>query len=221
MKNREYKARVARQIAQYATEPLHDAPPIYEYWSNTYLRPKLNAVFGVDSMTAFYGEHILQRVAAAPEPVTRILSIGAGDAELEVEVAQYLLSRGMVTFRLEGLELSPVLIERANKRISDAAVDSHVSVIQSDLNSWSPAKRSSQHYTAVLANYILHHILELESLLEGVATAIGSSGVFLTADMIGRNGHMRWPEALAVCGKRDLNPLKTTFSERGINNLQP
>ena len=27
--------------------------------------------------------------------------------------------------------------------------------------------------------------------------------------------------ALAGCGKRDLNPLKTTFSERGINNLQP
>jgi hypothetical protein len=26
---------------------------------------------------------------------------------------------------------------------------------------------------------------------------------------------------LAGCGKRDLNPLKTTFSERGINNLQP
>jgi hypothetical protein len=198
MTDREYEARVARQIAQYATEPIHDAPPIYEYWSNTYLRPKLNAVFGVDSMTAFYAEHILQRVAVMPEPITRILSIGAGDAELEVDVAQYLLSRGMVSFRLECLELSPVLIERANKRIRDAAVGSHVSVIQSDLNSWSAAKRSSRHYMAVLANYILHHIVELESLFEGVATAIGSSGVFLTADMIGRNGHMRWPEALGI-----------------------
>lgn len=198
MTNREYQARVARQIAQYATEPIHDAPPIYEYWSNTYLRPKLNAVFGVDSMTAFYAEHILQRVAVTPEPITRILSIGAGDAELEVEVAQYLFSRGMATFRLECLELSPVLIERANRRISDAAVSSHVSVIQSDLNSWSAIQRSSRHYTAILANYILHHIVELESLLEGVAAAIGSSGVFLTADMIGRNGHMRWPEALSM-----------------------
>jgi hypothetical protein len=198
MTNREYKVRVARQIAQYATEPIHDAPPIYEYWSNTYLRPRLNAVFGVDSMTAFYAEHILQRVAATPEPITRILSIGAGDAELEVDVAKHLLSRGMATFRLECLELSPVLIERANRRISDAALSSHVSVIQSDLNSWSAVKGSSRHYTAVLANYILHHIVKLESLLEGVATAIGSSGVFLTADMIGRNGHMRWPEALGI-----------------------
>jgi len=169
MRDGEYKARVARQIAQYATEPIHDAPPIYEYWSNTYLRPKLNAVFGVDSMTAFYAEHILQRAAATLEPITRILSIGAGDAELEVEVAQYLLSRGMGTFRLECLELSPVLIERAKTRISDAALSSHISVIQSDLNSWPAAKQSSLHYTAVLANYILHHIVELESLLEGVA----------------------------------------------------
>jgi len=50
----------------------------------------------------------------------------------------------------------------------------------------------------VLANYILHHIVELENLLEGVAAAIGGSGVFITADMIGRNGHMRWPEALCI-----------------------
>src|SRR6516225_882974 len=135
MKNREYKARVARQIAQYATEPIHDAPPIYEYWSNTYFRPKLNAVFGVDSMTAFYAEHILQRAAVTPEPIMLILSIGAGDAELEVEVAQHLLSRGLVTFRLECLELSPVLIDRANRRIRDAGLSSHISVIQSDLNS--------------------------------------------------------------------------------------
>jgi hypothetical protein len=198
MTDREYKARVTRQIAQYAIEPIHDAPPIYEYWSNTYLRPKLNAVFGVDSMTAFYAEHILQRVAATHAPATRILSIGAGDAELEVEVAQYLLSRGVVTFRLECLELSPVLIERANRRINDASLDSHVSVVQSDLNSWSAAKRPNHHYTAVLANYILHHIVELENLFESVAAAIGSSGVFLTADMIGRNGHMRWPEALGI-----------------------
>jgi hypothetical protein len=197
MTGREYKARVARQIAQYATAPLHDAPPIYEYWSNTYLRPKLNAVFGVDSMTAFYAEHILERVTVTPEPVTRILSIGAGDAELEVDVAQHLLSRG-ITFRLECLELSPVLIERANRRISEARLSSHVFVIRSDLNSWSATQRSSRHYTAVLANYILHHIVELESLLEGVAAAIGSSGVFLTADMIGRNGHLRWPEALGI-----------------------
>jgi hypothetical protein len=189
---------VARQIAQYANEPIHDAPPIYEYWSNTYLRPKLNAVFGVDNMTAFYAEPILERAVVTPAPITRILSLGAGDAELEVEVAQHLLSRGLITFRLECLELSPVLIERANRRIRDAAVSSHVSVSQSDLNSWSAAKRSSQHYTAVLANYILHHVVELENLFEGVAAAIGSSGVFLTADMIGRNGHMRWPEALGI-----------------------
>src|SRR5215469_12275480 len=124
MTGREYKARVARQIAQYATAPLHNVPPIYEYWSNSYLRPKLNAVFGVDSMTAFYAEHILDRVATTPEPITRVLSIGAGDAELEVKVAEHLLSRGLFTFRLECLELSPLLIERANRRISDSSVSS-------------------------------------------------------------------------------------------------
>jgi hypothetical protein len=35
-------------------------------------------------------------------------------------------------------------------------------------------------------------------LFERVRTAIGTEGYFLVCDMVGRNGHMRWPEALEI-----------------------
>lgn len=203
-----YKERVKNQIAQYASAEIHDLPPIYDYWSNTYLRPKLNSVLGVDTVTDFYVEHIHERETLVSQPIVRLLSLGAGDAELEVQIAQGLLAKGLSTFQLECLELSPILIERANQRIHQAGLGEHVTMLPSDLNSWSLPESSRNSYTAVIANHILHHVVELEGLFAKVALAVGDTGVFLTADMIGRNGHMRWPEAIAI-----LNPLWDTLPD--------
>jgi hypothetical protein len=103
--------------------------------------------------------------------------------------------------------LSPILIDRAMQRIQQAGLQQHVSMTRCDLNSWSvpPPERP---YVSVLGNHILHHVVKLESLFQNVATAIGDEGIFLTADMIGRNGHMRWPEALML-----LNELWGTLPE--------
>jgi len=197
MPGADYAARVADQIAQYSEAKIHDLPPIYHYWSNAYVRPKLKAVLGVDSVPGFYAEHIRERAVRTGPRVARVLSIGAGDAELEVQIAQQLLAGGLSAFRLECLELSPILIERANGRLREAGLAAHVAMVQADLNSWSPDP-SSGPVTAVLANHILHHVVELEALFANVARAIGGTGVFLTTDMIGRNGHLHWPEALTL-----------------------
>lgn len=184
-------------MAQYAVAEIHDNPPIYEYWSNTHLRPRLNSVLGVDTISDFYVNHIRERAASVAHSEVRILSLGAGDAELEVQIARELLAAGLRSFTLECLELSPVLIGRAIQRIAEAGLGSYVNVFQSDLNSWF-SRSLSNPYTAVLANHVLHHLVELEELFSSVGRAIGDNGVFLTIDMIGRNGHMRWPEALSL-----------------------
>ena len=41
-------------------------------------------------------------------------------------------------------------------------------------------------------------MLALEHLFEVIHEALEENGLFLTTDMIGRNGHMRWPEALEI-----------------------
>lgn len=76
--------------------------------------------------------------------------------------------------------------------------------LQGDFNRWSP----DGLYDAVIANQSLHHVLELEHLFEAVAGALGEDGDFIVSDMIGRNGHMRWPEALEIVREfwRELPP---------------
>ena len=202
---RDYQSKgVAHQVAQYATAEIHQVTPIYDYWSDNYLRSKLNSVLGVDTIPGFYVDHIRQRVASTGDPQPRILSIGAGDAELEVQIAVELVEGGLRTFQLECLELSPILIDRAKQRIAEAGLAGHVTVIPCDLNSWSQPENTGAPYAAVIANHILHHVVELEALFSNVARAIGDTGVFLTADMIGRNGHMR-------CAQRALTLVQALW----------
>lgn len=62
-------------------------------------------------------------------------------------------------------------------------------------NQW----RAAKPYHAVMANQSLHHVMQLEHLFDAILDAIKPlNGVLITSDMIGRNGHQRWPEALSL-----------------------
>lgn len=50
-------------------------------------------------------------------------------------------------------------------------------------------------FDVVIANQSLHHVVELERLYASIKRQLAPGGCFLVSDMIGRNGHMRWPEA--------------------------
>jgi SAM-dependent methyltransferase len=63
-----------------------------------------------------------------------------------------------------------------------------------DVNGWRP----DRPYDGVIANQALHHLVELERLFDAISTALQPHGRFVASDMIGRNGHQRWPEARAV-----------------------
>jgi len=55
-----------------------------------------------------------------------------------------------------------------------------------------------EKYSTVIAKDTLHHVLELEHLFDSIHAALEDNGVSVTTDMIGRNGHMRWPETLEL-----------------------
>ncbi len=94
--------------------------------------------------------------------------------------------------------------------------------IELDLNAWDIEVGS---YDVVMVNQSLHHFVELELLFQKIERAIGYTGVFITSDMIGRNGHMRWPEALEIINKLwgelpdrcKFNHLLKRFEERYEN----
>lgn len=185
-----YASKVRQQIEQYITESIHDLPDIFHVWSHHFIRPGMIEVFDAETINNVYFKAAEEATAGFTRPC-RILSIGCGDGEVEIELAKSLRAHGVEEFRLEAVDLSPVLIERLQRSVHENGLERHLFPAIKDLNEAS----ASDQYDMVMANHSLHHIVDLERLFEFIHTALAPDGIFATADMIGRNGHMRWPEA--------------------------
>jgi SAM-dependent methyltransferase len=189
-----YRKRIDAEKAIFDDQiDVHALPEIFNYWSNTYLRPKLES-FGFSHPDAFFA-HFLERACAdAKGRRARFVSIGAGNCDTEVRVARMLVDRGMHDFTLECLELNPKMIERGIVLARENGVASQVLPMTGDFNFWKP----TETYDAVMANQSLHHVSNLEGLFDAIRRSLAPNGRFITSDMIGRNGHQRWPEAATI-----------------------
>lgn len=172
---------------------VHDLPAIFHYWSNRYLAPKFRSL-GFDHPDAFFAMGLEKAYHASPRGQRRFVSIGAGNCDTEVRVAKLLVARGLGDFVIECVELSPAMLERGRDLARAEGVDRFVLPVRADFNAW----ESGGPCDAVMANQSLHHVTNLEGLFDAIAAALDARGVFITSDMIGRNGHQRWPEALAI-----------------------
>jgi SAM-dependent methyltransferase len=182
-----YEEQVRAQIEQFSDARMRwMLPPVHKYWMKSYVWPHLNNVFGAVSHIDIYADSAMEFA----EP--RILSVGSGDGNLEIAIAQKLRDSGKRKFKILLTELSPIRQERAKAAVFAAGFESNFEYQIIDFNTDFPAGA----FDVVLAHHTLHHIVELEVLLENIKKSIGARGAFVTMDMIGRNGHMRWPEAL-------------------------
>lgn len=185
-----YLARIRQEQSTYAdVANVHDLPEIFHYWSNKYLLPKCEA-FGFSHPDEFFANH-LQR-AMPSSGCARFVSVGAGNCDTEVRVAALLKARGCGQFRIECLDINASMLARGEQLADERGVGEYVVPRVADFNRWSP----DSNYHAVMANQSLHHVVALEDLLGAIEDALEPEGLFVVSDMIGRNGHMRWPEAL-------------------------
>lgn len=187
-----YRFRISLEQATYAdVEEVHDLPDIFHYWSNKYLLPKCQA-FGFSHPDELFVNHL--EAALRESSQRRFISIGSGNCDMEVRLAKTLKARGHGDFVIECLDINLTMLERGQELAKREGVEGMIAPLRGDFNLWRP-----QHaYGVVIANQSLHHVVELEHLFDAVKDAIGADGRFVTADMIGRNGHQRWPEALAL-----------------------
>lgn len=192
----DYERRMASEQATYADcLDVHELPAIFHYWSNRYLRPKFEP-FGFSDPNDFFRVY-LERLCRAPgrrDGPLSFVSIGAGNGDVEVGLARSLLDAGHDGFRLECMDINEDMLERGRQAASEHGVSEHMDFRRGDFNDWRP----EGEYDAVIANQCLHHVLELERLFERIRASLRPDGFLLVSDMIGRNGHMRWPEALAM-----------------------
>ena len=189
----DYASRVENQIAQFADpSALKKLPPVYQYWSQKFLVPILREVFGTGNIAALYATRFREAMDKQADS-NRVLSIGAGDCRVEVAIAKKMLELGGGGFVIDCTDLSGQRLERGRVLAEAEGVAQYLEFHEVDLNQWSPPHR----YAGAMAHHALHHIVELEALFARIRELLVDEGVFVSIDMIGRNGHMRWPEALA------------------------
>ncbi|MBL4674045.1 MAG: class I SAM-dependent methyltransferase [Arenicella sp.] len=196
MKELDLKLKREREIFN-ANVNVHDLPDIFHYWANKFLRPLLEK-YEISHPDDLFVKHMFASAQECAKAGVRgcfnYISIGSGNCDTEVRVAVRLRDMGLTDFCIECLDLSPSMLNRGKQLAVDAGVSEHLSFIETDLNEW----RANKHYTSVIANQSLHHIENLERLFEQINMSLHPNGSFITSDMIGRNGHQRWPEALEL-----------------------
>ena len=197
----DYHRQIEAQIAQYADiGDMHEGSPAAHWMREQFLAGRLREVFGVDNVIGIYATYLAE--AARRCDIAEIVSLGSGYGTLEIEIMKWARDHRLAPFRIRCLELSPGLVDRTRDAVRMAGLDQFVRVEIADLNQPMPV---TQVVAAFMAHHSLHHLIELEALFDQVVGWLHPEGAFVTMDVIGRNGHMRWPETLAVI--RQIWPL--------------
>jgi SAM-dependent methyltransferase len=190
----DYHARVTAERSFFGVDAsVHRLPAIYDYWSNTHLRPALESL-GFPHPNAVFLHHFKEAYARGAGRERVFVSIGAGNCATEIDLAAALLDAGLDDFRLQCVELNAGLLADAAKNAARRGLSAHIEPVAADFNAWTPTTMLD----GVLANSSLHHVVNLEGLLDNIRRALLPTGTFVTSDTVGRNGHLRWPEALGL-----------------------
>jgi SAM-dependent methyltransferase len=188
-----YRRRLAAEKSTYANcLNVHDLPPIFHYWSNSYIRPKMET-FGFSNPNQFFQKHLRERCRRVTTGSALLASIGSGNCDLEIELASHLNTEGH-SFVIDCVDLNGAMLERGRTAAAEAGVSSRIHPVEADFNNWNPRVE----YDAVIANQALHHVLKLEDLFAKIKACLKPHGCFVISDIIGCNGHERWPEALEL-----------------------
>jgi ubiquinone/menaquinone biosynthesis C-methylase UbiE len=193
----DYSERLRKEVETFnKVENVHALPDIFHYWSHQYLRPKFIEM-GIRGIYEFFFDY-MSAACEQTSAINKFVSIGSGHCEIEIQIVEMLLQAGYKNFVLECLDINPGMLKAAERSSEDKGVSQYLRFVNADALTWKPEKNS---YSVVMAHQSLHHIVDLELLFGKIKKAIGKDGVFLTSDIIGRNGHMRWPEAMKEIDK--------------------
>lgn len=152
---------------------------------------------GFSTIAEFFSSNLLAAANRTGSDVAIFVSVGAGNCDLEVSVAKNLVNAGFNNFTLECLEINPVMLKRGKEIAKENGVLGNMRFVEADFNTWVASKK----YDGVMANQSLHHVTRLEHLFDQVKNGLHEDGSFVISDMIGRNGHQRWPESMEIVNK--------------------
>ena len=150
--------------------------------------------FGFSGVDQFFADNLYRSAVAVKVDNPHFISIGSGNCDLEIRVSKLLREKGLHNFQMECLELNPHMLARGEELAKNEGVIGNMTFRQGDFNVWKP----ETVYAGVMVNHALHHVTNLEGLFDAIKRSLHKDGKFVVNDMIGRNGHQRWPEALEL-----------------------
>jgi SAM-dependent methyltransferase len=185
-----YKHMLGKELEIYAEQVnVHELPEIHHYWTERILRPKIEAA-GIPGFYEVFTTPIGK--AAEKKETVRIASLGSGNCDFEIKIVEDLVKKNTGNFVMECFEINPHMLERGRGLAQKAGISEYMAFAEADLNRF----EFKRHYDIFIANHSLHHILRLEHLFDQVRENMEEGASFVINDVIGRNGHMLWPEAL-------------------------
>jgi 2-polyprenyl-3-methyl-5-hydroxy-6-metoxy-1,4-benzoquinol methylase len=189
-----YRDRYQSELAHFSdAEQVHGLPPIAKYWADRHLHSILQPFGFTNSIELFRG-YIGRVCGERAGEVVQCLSVGAGDSATEINIARWLLENNIQNFAFECIDINAEQLNRGSIAARENGVSEHFSFSTFDVNAWRPRRQ----FMFVLAVQSLHHVQKLEILFDRIKEALHADGYFMSDDMIGRNGHQRWPEALRL-----------------------
>lgn len=190
-KKSDYQQKLDKEIAIYEQNTqVHNLPAIHNIFAKDFLVPGLKELSGKGDWKEWWIDEIDRFYERAGRPLTMI-SLACGNGDQEIDLLSKLKYKDQIT--IIGLDVNPQMIQRARQAAMDAGLPNAQFEV-ADLN--------HPHFDftidVVLANHSLHHLVELEKLFKEINSKSAPDMIFLINDMIGRNGHMLWPNAEVV-----------------------
>lgn len=172
-----------RIVPEYQGETL---PAIFHYWSNRFVRPVLEKIGYQSPEEMYYIE--TRKVALVMDKPVSILSLGSGGCSLELALGARLKADG-IPAQIECVDFNAELIKQAQARAQGAGLAKMFRFSSQDCN----CGITTSSKDVIIVNQFFHHIDNLEKVCANLEELMTSSGVLLTSDIIGRNGHVLWP----------------------------
>jgi len=197
-----YAEKQRQELAAFANQvDINTLPESHVYCANKYWLPRIQGL-GYAGIDDFFLQHIL-KVRQAGSGTVRMLSLGAGNCDHELRLGTLLRELGVEAWEFVCLDVNPAMLTRGQAQAEAFGLGAHFQFSAVDVNTWQP---QAGEFGLVMASHSLHHLVELEMIFEKIAGALKPQGYFLVNDMIGRNGHMRWPEAGKYMKPESSNP---------------
>jgi SAM-dependent methyltransferase len=202
LEGRKYSSRINAEVKTFKeTVRVHDLPDIFHYWSNKYLKPKLESL-GVKDMPALFADTIVKLYEQNRRTVN-VASLGSGNCDREIEIVKRVINEyENISIEVHCHELNRDMINRGQELANKEGVSKYLKFFEIDVNKI----KFDQKYDIFIANQSLHHFINLEHIFESVRSQMKPGGYFIVSDMIGRNGHnMKWFAVYGLCLKKKKN----------------